>query len=99
MLPMLRSRAAPLAAVAAGGAYLFYQTKGGVKEPNSRSTKPAESQIPVSETMQSMAGTGGKHTTQTGPTEREWDPKATQIASRSPDVASKRSAQRSRDES
>lgn len=91
---MFRGRAAPLAAVAAGAGFLFYQTMGGAKEFRSRSDKPAEEQSPVGETMSAIAGTGGKRTTEAGPQKNEVDPKDTRIPSQSPDVSSKRSPQK-----
>lgn len=95
---MMRARAAPLAAVAAGGALLYYQTKGGAKEPRSRTATSPENQSPVGETMAAIAGTGGKNTTKNGPESNVADPKDTHIASKSTDVTTKRNPQKSRDD-
>lgn len=98
MSNMFRGRAGPLAAVAAGAAFLFYQTMGGAKEPRSRASTSPENQSPVGETMAAIAGTGGKKTTEAGPQKNEVDPKDTRIPSHSTDVTTKRSPQKTRDD-
>jgi hypothetical protein len=88
MPSMLRSRALPLAGVAALGALLWRQTSGGVQEPKSRGDTPTSQQSSVSETMQSIAGTGGSNTSENGP--GTYDPKDTRLYSKSPDAQSKK---------
>ena len=86
---MLRNRAVPVAAAAAVGGLLWWQTAGGRNQPVGRAER---GNLPVSETLQATAGTGGARARDKGD-----DPKDTRIASHTPDADSKRSPTKSRD--
>ncbi|OIW27875.1 hypothetical protein CONLIGDRAFT_634205 [Coniochaeta ligniaria NRRL 30616] len=60
-MSLLRNRMLPLAGVAALGSFMLWQTYGGAKEPRSRASKPESQQLPVSETLQSIGGQGGRN--------------------------------------
>lgn len=83
---MLRNRAVPVAAAAAVGGLLWWQTAGGRNQPVGRSER---GNIPVSETLQGKAGTGGARARAQG--DLEVDPKDTRLASNKPEADSKRS--------
>ncbi|KAK0750307.1 hypothetical protein B0T18DRAFT_322578 [Schizothecium vesticola] len=89
---MLRNRAVPVAAAAAVGGLLWWQTAGGRNQPVGHAER---GNLPVSETLQAKAGTGGARARGKG--ELEDDPKDTRIASHTPDAESKRSPTKSRD--
>jgi hypothetical protein len=92
------SRKGPL--LIAGGILsgLLYFTYGARQQPRPLATHEASSQVPVSETLQAIAGTGGERAHPAGDREelRQYDPKDTQIESRDPSAASKRNPQKVR---
>ncbi|KAK3317548.1 hypothetical protein B0T19DRAFT_405236 [Cercophora scortea] len=93
---MFRSRAVPLLFMAGVGSGIYYQTAGGKSQPRSRQSEDHPLKMPVSETLQSMSGQGGR-TARSKPSHNEYDPKNTKIFSHSPDAHSKRNPTKVRD--
>lgn len=83
---MLRNRAVPAAAAAVGGGLLWWQTAGGRNQPVGRAER---GNVPISETLQGKAGTGGARARAQG--ELEVDPKDTRVVSHKAEADSKRS--------
>ena len=90
---MLRSRAVPILATAAMGGGIYWQTRGGRNQPAGRTTGE---QYPISESLQSMAGSGGKHTREQ-PSNIEWNHRDTKILSHSTTTPTKRVGPEARD--
>ncbi|KAK4120709.1 hypothetical protein N657DRAFT_648897 [Parathielavia appendiculata] len=98
MANMFSSRKGPL--LIAGGLFsgLLYFTYGARQQPRTTATHDASSQAGVSQTLQSVAGTGGEraHASRDREEQRLYDPKDTGLASSDPSAASKRSPQKVR---
>ncbi|AEO68483.1 uncharacterized protein THITE_2022370, partial [Thermothielavioides terrestris NRRL 8126] len=101
MANMFRSRAGPL--LAAGGILggLLYLTYGGRQQPRPQAApNTAVAGLPVSETLQAVAGTGGAHSRARDAEDREslrqYDPKDTRLHSADPSAQSKRNPQKVR---
>lgn len=94
MSALLRARAVPIFGTAALGSAIWYSTSGGRNQPRSRAEAPRAS-IPVSETLEGIAGSGGKRARKETLGE---DPKDTRVMSRRGSAPSKRSAGKVRGE-
>ena len=88
---MLRGRVVPVAAAAVLGAGLWWQTAGGRNQPKGHAERGG---VPVSEALQSAAGSGGARAR--APGDMNYEAKDTRIYSRSPDADSKRDAGKGR---
>lgn len=90
---MLRNRAVPVAAAAAVGGLLWWQTAGGRNQPVGHAER---GNVPISETLEGLAGSGGPRAAH-GQSVSSSHAKDTHIASHTPDSDSKRSPTKSRD--
>ena len=97
MSNILRTRAVPIAATAALGGFIWWQTAGGRSQPNSTAQSGTNTGMPVSETLRSIGSKEGTHARK-DTSELDNDPKDTRIYSRSPSADSKRNPQKVRDE-
>ncbi|KAJ4289962.1 hypothetical protein N0V88_006763 [Collariella sp. IMI 366227] len=97
MSNMFASRKGPILIVAGVLGGIFYATYGGKQQPRPRATSDTSSRIPMSETLQSVAGTGGEraHGHKDGEGLRQFDSKDTRLASANPTADSKRNLQKS----
>lgn len=93
---MLRNRAFPVAAAAAVGGLLWWQTAGGRNQPVGHAER---GNVPISETLEGLAGSGGPRAAHAHAEQRQSasHAKDTHIASHTPDSESKRSPTKSRD--
>lgn len=96
---IFRTRKGPLLVALGIMSGLLYTTYGGRQEPRPR----ARGGVPVSETLQSVAGTGGERTRSRDSAEdrealRQQDPKDTRLYSASPSAYSKRDVDKVRAE-
>ena len=85
MSNMFSSRKLPLAVAAGVFGGIFYMTYGANQEPRPRTTHHASNQAPVSEVLQSVAGTGGPGAQHDGDSPRD-----TRVYSADPSALSKR---------
>ncbi|KAK4663976.1 uncharacterized protein QC763_501180 [Podospora pseudopauciseta] len=98
MSNMARNRVIP--AVIASGLFggLLYSTAGGSNQPRPRARHDAAAtNLNVSESLESIAGTGGKHTRKQFDIPSDIDPKNTRIASHNPTAHAKRSPSKTLD--
>ncbi|KAK0710527.1 hypothetical protein B0T21DRAFT_387428 [Apiosordaria backusii] len=93
MSNMSRNRLLPvlIATTLFGG--LLYTTAGGSSQPRPRARHDAAAtSLPVSESLEAIAGTGGKNTRNQSDSDADTDPKQnTRIASQDPTAPAKRS--------
>ncbi|KAK4233652.1 hypothetical protein C8A03DRAFT_19305 [Achaetomium macrosporum] len=91
-----QNRTVPIAIAAGLFGGLLYFTGGAKQQPRPRATHDATGQMPVSETLQSIAGTGGQtaRSADQQDQQRQYDPKDTRIHSADPSAQSKRNPQK-----
>ncbi|KAK5662664.1 hypothetical protein OQA88_8580 [Cercophora sp. LCS_1] len=89
---MLRGRAVPILATVALGGGIYYSTAGGRNEPRQRTQGGG---IPVSETLEGLAGSGGPRARHPGELAPEDDPKNPR--NKTPMSPSKRNPDKKRD--
>ncbi|KAK0660872.1 hypothetical protein QBC41DRAFT_236213 [Cercophora samala] len=98
MSNMARNRILP--AMIASGLFggLLYSTAGGSNQPRPRARHDAAAtNLNVSESLESFAGTGGKHTRKQSDIAPEADSRNTRIQSHNPSAHAKRSPSKSLD--
>jgi len=97
MSGLLRARAVPIIGSAALGSATWYGTSGGRNQlrPRAEASTSIPGPIPVSETLESIAGSGGKRA-KTRKAALEKDAKDTRIMSHEGNAPSKRNARKIR---
>ncbi|KAK0725267.1 hypothetical protein B0H67DRAFT_125972 [Lasiosphaeris hirsuta] len=91
---MLRGRGPTLIAASVLGSGIYWQTRGGRNQPRSRVVGNPDSKMEISETLQGLAGSGGKTAQKQG--ELQNDPRDSRSYSHSTTAHSKKSAQKTR---